>query len=278
MQDIISSKEREVKSLIDSLPSTPSLAIIFVGDNHASKVYVGNKVKKCASLGVNARLFEYPNTVSELDLLAKVKELSGDNSVDGIIVQLPLPDHIDKDKIINAIDPAKDVDGFHPQNIGKIFTRQINETSLVSCTPSGCLYALKKVCHDLKGMKVAMVGSSNIVGRPMAGLLLNEQCTVTIANRHTTELYNITKAADIIICAAGVPNLITEDMIKQDVIILDVGINRVNGKLSGDVDYENCVKKAKFISPVPGGIGRMTVLSLIENTAIAMSNINKSLN
>ncbi|WCL54439.1 bifunctional methylenetetrahydrofolate dehydrogenase/methenyltetrahydrofolate cyclohydrolase FolD [Gimibacter soli] len=253
---------------------TPGLAVVIVGEDPASQVYVKNKVKQTADTGMNSFHFELPADTSEADLLARVEALNADPAVNGILVQLPLPKQIDEAKVIAAIDPAKDVDGFHVVNSGLLAT---GGRGLVPCTPLGCLLMLQDALGDLSGLKAVVVGRSNIVGKPMAQLLLDANCTVTIAHSRTKDLPGEVKAADIVVAAVGRPEMIKGDWIKPGATVIDVGINRIaapekgEGKtrLVGDVAYDEAATVAGRITPVPGGVGPMTIACLLRNTVTA---------
>ncbi|MFM7620213.1 MAG: bifunctional 5,10-methylenetetrahydrofolate dehydrogenase/5,10-methenyltetrahydrofolate cyclohydrolase [Alphaproteobacteria bacterium] len=264
---------QEVSDIKKNFNVTPTLAVILVGNDPASEVYVSNKEKSAHSVGMNSIQFKLASDISENELITKIHELNVDKKVHGILVQLPLPAHIDTRKIIHSIDPCKDVDGFHVINVGKLSIGEIDgkNKAIIPCTPLACLHLLKEVKgKNLAGLKVTVVGSSNIVGRPLVRLLMLESCTVRIANRSTIDLKSECIDADAIIVAAGKPNLISADMVKKSSIIIDVGINRiqVNGvsKLVGDVDFEEVSKVAGHITPVPGGVGPMTISYLLKNT------------
>jgi methylenetetrahydrofolate dehydrogenase (NADP+) / methenyltetrahydrofolate cyclohydrolase len=271
MRQEISEQIKEIKS---KFHVTPSLAVILVGNDPASEVYVGNKEKAAHAVGMNSIQFKLASDISESELILKIKELNEDKKIHGILVQLPLPKHINPRNVIRAIDYRKDVDGFNVINVGKLSVGDVegDDRALVPCTPLGCVYLLKSAKgNDLSGLKTLVVGSSNIVGRPLARLLMIEGCTVTIANRSTKDLKAECLQADVIFSAAGVPNLIKADMVKKDAVIIDVGINRVdagNGKtkLVGDVDFDNVKNIASAITPVPGGVGPMTIAFLLKNT------------
>lgn len=249
----------------------PGLAVVLVGDNPASKVYVGSKKKACEYVGIKSFSYEMPSEVSEKEVLELIATLNKDGSVHGILVQLPLPKHIDEQKILLAIDPKKDVDGFHPMSVGALV---VGAEGFVSCTPAGIIELLKRSNVTIEGKHCVVVGRSNIVGKPISMLLLKEHGTVTICHSRTKELGQIVKQADIIVAAVGVPKLITKDMIKKDAVIIDVGMNRLeNGKLCGDVDYDGCIEKASLITPVPGGVGPMTIAMLMNNCVISASKI-----
>lgn len=263
----------QVSNIKKNFNITPTLAVILVGNDPASEVYVSNKEKSAHSVGMNSIQFKLASDIGESELIAKIQELNNDKKVHGILVQLPLPAHIDTRKIIHAIDHRKDVDGFHVINVGKLSIGEIDgkDKAIIPCTPLACLHLLKEVKgKNLAGLKVTVIGSSNIVGRPLVRLLMLESCTVTVANRSTIDLKNECINADAIIVAAGKPNLITADMVKKSAIVIDVGINRlqVNGvnKLVGDVDFESVSKVAGHITPVPGGVGPMTISYLLKNT------------
>lgn len=264
----------EVVKLKQKFHITPTLAVILVGSDPASEVYVGNKEKAAHSVEMNSMQFKMAHDTSESELIAKIKELNNDEKVHGILVQLPLPKHIDAKKVIHAIDHKKDVDGFNILNVGKLSTGDVNNVdgAIVPCTPLGCIHLLKSVAgNDLSGLKVLVIGTSNIVGRPLARLLMIESCTVTIANRSTKDLKAECKASDVIIVAAGVPNLIKADMVNKHTIIIDVGINRITddagkSRLVGDVDFDGIKGIAAAVTPVPGGVGPMTIAYLLKNT------------
>ncbi len=247
-----------------SYPVMPKLAVILVGDNPASKIYVNNKKKTAEKLGIVSDVINYPATVSENELLEKINELNNDKAVNAILVQLPLPEHIDKTKIINAISPIKDVDGFTPENFGKLLTGE--KPYVYPCTPKGILLLLDKYGIEVDGKHVVIVGRSNIVGKPLAIMLLNRNATVTICHSHTKNLQEITKTADVLISAVG-EKLIEDNMVKINGVVVDVGIFKdETGKTRGDVDFANVSSKTAFITPVPGGVGPMTITSLMLNT------------
>lgn len=264
----------QVEKLKKERNVTPGLAVILVGEDPASAVYVANKKKATVGAGMNSHEFKLPSTTSQEELIAKIEELNQDHNIHGILVQLPLPKHIDSNKIIHAINSKKDVDGFNVVNAGKLAIGQINgpDKAMVPCTPLGCVHLIKEtIGDDLAGKKALVIGSSNIVGRPLSRLLGLEKCTVTVANTATKDLKAHCLQADILISATGVHNLVKEDMVKEGAIVIDVGINRIqleNGKtkLAGDVDFENVVNKVAAITPVPGGVGPMTIAYLLKNT------------
>ncbi len=257
----------EVKKEIDSLKlknnKVPGLTVILIGDFAPSQIYVKNKEKKAKEVGINSEVVRYPKEVSEQEVLKKIKELNGNNAVSGILVQLPLPSQINKEKIINAINPLKDVDGFHPVNVGNLSS---GYHATVPCTPLGCLFLIKKTESNLSGKHAVIIGRSNLNGKPMAQLLLKENCTVTIVHSKTKDLKIECLKADILVAAVGVPNLVKGDWVKKDAIVIDVGINKVDDKIVGDVDFDNVKDKVKAITPVPGGVGPMTIACLLKNT------------
>jgi len=267
--------------LVDSVKEkakklSPTLAVILVGENPASMVYVKHKRIACEKAGVEYKEFKFPDTLTQESLLNKIKELNDDVSINGMIVQLPLPDQINVPEIIRAIDPSKDVDGFHAYNIGKMFLSPEFE-DLPPATPLGIIKLLDYYDIQVRGKEVVVVGHSNNVGKPVSIMLLNRDATVTTCHIHTKDLSSHTKRADILIVAVGKQNLITDDMVKEGVVVVDVGINRKeDGGLCGDVDFEKVSKKASFITPVPGGVGPMTVAALILNTVRATERQNKS--
>lgn len=240
-----------------------TLAVIQVGNNPASTVYVGNKKKACAYVGIRSLAYELPEETTEAELLELVEKLNKDDSVNGILVQLPLPNHIDEDKVIKTIAPEKDVDGFHPESVGRL---SIGQKGFVSCTPAGIIQLLKRSDIEIDGKECVIIGRSNIVGKPMSMLLLRENGTVTICHSHTKDLKEVTKRADILIVAIGKTKFVTADYIKEGAVVIDVGMDRdENGKLCGDVDYADVEPKAGAITPVPGGVGPMTIAMLIHN-------------
>ena len=239
------------------------LAVIQVGNNPASTVYVGNKKKACAYIGIESLAYELPEETTEEELLDLVKELNAKKEVNGILVQLPLPEHIDEDKVIKTISPEKDVDGFHPQSVGAL---SIGQKGFVSCTPAGIIELLKRSGIEIAGQECVVVGRSNIVGKPMALLLLRENGTVTVCHSRTKDLKEVTRRADILVVAIGRAKFVDADYIKEGAVVIDVGMNRdENGKLCGDVDFESAEKKAAAITPVPGGVGPMTIAMLMHN-------------
>ena len=240
-----------------------TLAVILVGDDPASAVYVNNKKKACEYIGIKSLSYELPKETTEEELLELIEKLNNDNCVNGILVQLPVPDHIDENKIIRSISPSKDVDGFHPLNVGALL---IGEKGFVSCTPAGVIQLLKRSGVDIEGKECVVVGRSNIVGKPMGVLLLRENGTVTIAHSRTKDLKSVCKRADILVVAVGRPKMITADYVKEGAVVIDVGIHRMdNGKLCGDVDFDSVEPHVSKITPVPGGVGPMTIAMLMDN-------------
>jgi len=261
----------DVAALKSAHGVTPGLAVVLVGEDPASQVYVRNKGKQTQECGMQSFEHRLPETTSEADILAIVQQLNNDPAVNGILVQLPLPKHVDSNKILNTILPDKDVDGFHPVNVGRL---SIGERALVPCTPVGSVILAKTVQDNLSGMNAVVIGRSNIVGKPVAQLLLQENCTVTIAHSRTRNIGKVVKEADLVIAAVGVPEMVRGNWIKPGAIVIDVGINRVPGengksKLVGDCNYEECARVAGAITPVPGGVGPMTIACLLKNTVEA---------
>jgi methylenetetrahydrofolate dehydrogenase (NADP+)/methenyltetrahydrofolate cyclohydrolase len=247
------------------LDKKPSLTVIQVGENPASEIYVNIKKKTAERIGIVSNIIKYPETISEKELLIKIEELNNDEAVNAVLVQLPLPKHINSKNIIQAISPKKDVDGFHPENVGKLAIGV--EPYAYPCTPKGVLRLLEEYKIELEGKHVVILGRSNIVGRPLAQMALNKNATVTICHSYTKNLSDITKTADILISAVGVKNIIKNGMVKKNSVIVDVGICKdVDCKICGDVDFEKVFEDVSFISPVPGGVGPMTIASLMENT------------
>ena len=255
----------ELKARVDALKEkgkTVGLAVILVGEHPASQVYVRNKGKACDALGIRGDTILLPEQTTQEELEALIEKLNRDENTDGILVQLPLPKHLDEAKALRLIAPEKDVDGFHIENAGKLFTGQ---EGVVACTPKGILAMLKAWNVPLSGKEAVVIGRSNIVGKPVAMLLLNENCTVTLCHSRTADLAAHTRRADILVAAVGKPRFVTADMVKPGAAVVDVGINRVDGKVVGDVDFESVEKVAGYISPVPGGVGKMTICMLMEN-------------
>jgi len=256
-------REKTAK-LISEKGVTPCLAVILVGEDPASQVYVRNKEKACEKIGYKSMAYKLPASTSTDELLELIDKLNKDKEVHGILVQLPLPSHIDEKKVLNFIDPSKDVDGFHPMNVGALC---IGEEGFVSCTPAGIIELLKRSGVEIAGKECVIIGRSNIVGKPMALLMLRENATVTVTHSKTKDLPGVCKRADIVIAAIGKAKAITADYIKEGAVVIDVGINRneETGKLCGDVDYENVAPKCSYITPVPGGVGPMTIAMLMKN-------------
>jgi methylenetetrahydrofolate dehydrogenase (NADP+)/methenyltetrahydrofolate cyclohydrolase len=267
----------QLKKEIEQLPESnikPGLAVILIGDDAASQIYVKNKEKFANEIGINSKVLRFDSSIKETDLIQTIHQLNDDKAVHGILVQLPLPRHIDPKKIINEIIPSKDVDGFHPINVGNLSS---GNEALIPCTPYGCYLLLKEIISNFTGMNAVIIGRSSINGKPMAQLLLKENCTVTITHSKTKNLKEICLQADILIASAGNARMVKADWIKKDCIVIDVGINRIeeDGKIKivGDVDFENIKDKAKAITPVPGGVGPMTISCLLNNTIIAYKKI-----
>ncbi|WP_299188021.1 bifunctional 5,10-methylenetetrahydrofolate dehydrogenase/5,10-methenyltetrahydrofolate cyclohydrolase [uncultured Aquimarina sp.] len=267
----------EVQKMKDRGEKVPHLAAVLVGNDGASLTYVGSKVKACERIGFESTLVKMPSTTSEVELLAKIKELNEDSNIDGFIVQLPLPPQIDTQKVLLAVDPDKDVDGFHPMNFGKM---ALDMSTFIPATPFGILELLERYNVDTKGKHTVVIGRSHIVGRPMSILMGRKgwpgNSTVTLTHSHTKNITQIISQADIVISALGVPNFLKAEMVKDDAVIIDVGITRVTDdskergyRIVGDVDFENVSKKASFITPVPGGVGPMTIAMLLKNTLLA---------
>ena len=255
--------KKEISDLKKKSGKTPSLTVILIGDFAPSLIYVKNKEKSAREVGINSEIIRYPKNVSEKDILEKIKELNKNDEISGILVQLPLPDQISKEKVINAINPSKDVDGFNPINVGNLSS---GYDSIVPCTPLGCLLLIKKIESNLAGKHAVIIGRSNLNGKPMAQLLLKENCTVTIVHSKTNDLQNECLKADILVAAVGVPNLIKKDWVKKNAIVIDVGINKVGEKIVGDVNFDELKDNVKAITPVPGGVGPMTIACLLKNT------------
>ena len=255
--------KKEISDLKKKSGKTPSLTVILIGDFAPSLIYVKNKEKSAREVGINSEIIRYPKNVSEKDILEKIEELNKNDEISGILVQLPLPSQISKEKIINAINPSKDVDGFNPINVGNLSS---GYDSIVPCTPLGCLLLIKKIESNLAGKHAVIIGRSNLNGKPMAQLLLKENCTVTIVHSKTNDLQNECLKADILVAAVGVPNLIKKDWVKKNAIVIDVGINKVGEKIVGDVNFDELKDNVKAITPVPGGVGPMTIACLLKNT------------
>ena len=263
-QKVQAKVKTDVEYLKQEKNIVPGLAVIIVGDDPASHAYVKMKAKACENVGFYSITHSMPETISQDEIIATIEMINNNPRIDGILVQLPLPKHIDTEKILEVIDPKKDVDGFHAYNVGRLVT---GLDSFVACTPLGVMKMFEHYHIDLQGQDVCVVGASNIVGKPMASLLLNAEATVTVTHIHTKDLKSHTLKADIVVVGVGVPHLITADMIKEGAIVIDIGINRIaNGTLVGDVDFKNVSPKCSFITPVPGGVGPMTIAMLLSNT------------
>ena len=255
--------KKEITSIKNKTNKAPGLTVILIGDFAPSQIYVRNKEKNLKEVGINSSIIKYPKDVTEAEVLKKIKELNNDKDVSAILVQLPLPNQISKEKIINLIDPSKDVDGFTPVNVGNLAS---GYNAIVPCTPLGCLLLLKKIEKNLSGKHAVIIGRSNLNGKPMAQLLLKENCTVTITHSKTKNLKEECLKADILIAAVGVANLVKKDWVKDGSIIIDVAINKQGDKIVGDVSFEEVKDKVKAITPVPGGVGPMTIACLLKNT------------
>jgi len=264
--------KKEVLQLKSKYNTVPGLTVILIGELAPSKIYVKNKEKSAIEVGLKSEVIRYPETVDEKTVLNKIKELNNDVSVSGILVQLPLPKHINKQKVIETILPSKDVDGFHPMNVGNLSS---GYESSVPCTPLGCYLLIKKIEPNLNGKKAVVVGRSNLNGKPMTQLLLKENCTVTITHSKTKDLKGECLKGDIIIAAVGIPELVKGDWVKKDTIVIDVGINKTEKGIVGDVAFEEVSKVAKAITPVPGGVGPMTIACLLKNTIECFKRIQK---
>ena len=255
--------KNEILEIKKKTNKNPNLTVILIGDFTPSQIYVRNKEKNSTEVGITSNVIKYPKEVKEREVLDKINELNNDKNISGILVQLPLPEQISKEKIINAIDPKKDVDGFNPINVGNLAS---GYKSIVPCTPLGCLLLIKKVEKNLSGKHAVIIGRSNLNGKPMAQLLLKENCTVTVVHSKTNNLQEECLKADILVAAVGVPNLVKKDWVKSSAIIIDVGINKVGDKIVGDVKFEEIKDNIKAITPVPGGVGPMTIACLLKNT------------
>ena len=255
--------KNEILEIKKKINKNPNLTVILIGDFTPSQIYVRNKEKNSTEVGITSNVIKYPKEVKEKEVLDKINELNNDKNISGILVQLPLPEQISKEKIINAIDPKKDVDGFNPINVGNLAS---GYKSIVPCTPLGCLLLIKKVEKNLSGKHAVIIGRSNLNGKPMAQLLLKENCTVTVVHSKTNNLQEECLKADILVAAVGVPNLVKKDWVKSSAIVIDVGINKVGDKIVGDVNFEEIKDNIKAITPVPGGVGPMTIACLLKNT------------
>lgn len=262
-EDIRKEIAERVEKLRAERGVTPGLAVILVGNDPASEIYVNNKGKGCAEVGMVSETIKMPAETSQEALIAKIRELNADERIHGILVQLPLPRHLDENAVLAEIAPEKDVDGFHLLNVGRLMT---GEEGVVACTPKGALKMIKSTGIDLNGKEAVVIGRSNIVGKPMAMLLLRENCTVTMCHSRTKDLAAHTRNADVLVVAIGKARFVTADMVKPGAVVIDVGINRVDGKVVGDVDFDSVSEVAGWITPVPGGVGKMTITMLLENT------------
>ena len=264
--------KEEVSKIKETYPRLPKLVVILVGDNQASQTYVRNKERGCQYIGIESEILRHDASFSEIELLQEINDLNNDDTVDGILVQLPLPQHINEEKVLDAIVLSKDVDGFHPENVAKLF---LGQHSLVPCTPKGMMVLLEEINYDLAGKEVVIVGRSNIVGKPVALLCLQKNATVTIAHSQTKDLKAVCSRADVLIAAIGKPKFFNHEYVKDGAVVLDVGINRdENNKLCGDVDFDDVKDKVSAITPVPGGIGPMTITMLMKNTIEAFYHRN----
>lgn len=264
-EEILGKIKLEIDEMVKSGRRAPGLAVVIVGENPASKVYVNSKIKACNKVGICNKEISLPENVTQEELLQSIKELNEDESIDGILVQLPLPKHLDEEEVCNSISEDKDVDGFKSENLGKVVLGK--EDGMIPCTPQGIMYLLDTIeDFELYGANAVVIGRSNIVGKPISSLLINRGATTTVCNSKTKNIDEVLRKADVIIAALGQPRFLKEDMVKENVVIIDVGINRVDGKLCGDVDFENVSKKASYITPVPGGVGPMTIAMLLTNT------------
>jgi methylenetetrahydrofolate dehydrogenase (NADP+) / methenyltetrahydrofolate cyclohydrolase len=261
----------ELKAQVTGLGVTPGLSVVLVGDHPASRAYVRTKARMAAEVGIRGELIELPDSTTTGELLARIDSLNADCAVHGILVQLPLPGHIDERPVLEAIRPEKDVDGFHPVNVGRLLNSSgKGDDHLVPCTPQGCMMLLEDTLGgELRGARALVLGRSNIVGKPMAALLLGADCTVTIAHSRTRDLPEECRRADVLVAAVGRPEMVRGDWVKPGAVVIDVGINRVDGELVGDVAFEEAVEVARAITPVPGGVGPMTVACLLRNTLLA---------
>ena len=261
--DLRNELKDEVSVLKKKYNKVPGLTVILIGDMTPSQIYVRNKEKSANEVGLKSEVIKYPDTIEEKIVLEKIIELNNDNSVSGILVQLPLPKHINKQKVIETIEPSKDVDGFHPMNVGNLSS---GYESSVPCTPLGCYLLIKKIEPNLSGKKAVVIGRSNLNGKPMTQLLLKENCTVTVTHSKTKDLKSECLKADIIVAAVGIPELVRGDWVKKDTIVIDVGINKTDNGIVGDVAFDEVSKNAKALTPVPGGVGPMTIACLLKNT------------
>ncbi len=266
-EEILENLRRDISEYKEKTGKVPGLAVIILGNNAASKIYVKSKIRACEKTGILSREIILDENISEEELINEIEKLNNDKNINGILVQLPLPSHINEKKICEAISVKKDVDGFKAENLGKIMLG--DDDGFISCTPQGIIYLIDQLNMDLHGKNVVVVGRSNIVGKPVASLLINKGATTTVCNSRTKDLAGILKKADIIVIAIGKAKFLTKDMVKEGAVVIDVGINRVDGKIYGDVDYENVKDIVSHITPVPGGVGPMTIAMLLKNTVKA---------
>ena len=274
-EKVLKEIEKEHSELEKKVGRKAGLAVIIVGENPASQIYVRNKIRACERVGFHSETIRLDEHITEENLLLEIEKLNNDNNIDGILVQLPIPKHINELKVINAISAEKDVDGFHTTNIGKMMIG--DETGFLPCTPAGVVHMFEEYNIDLEGKDVLVIGQSNIVGKPMTLLLIKKRATVQVCNSKTKNLSEKLQKSDVVVAAAGSPKLVKASDVKEGVVVIDVGINRVDGKLCGDVDFDEVSKKASFITPVPGGVGPMTIAMLIKNTLKSYKQkINKS--
>ena len=266
-EEILENLRRDISEYKEKTGKVPGLAVIILGNNAASKIYVKSKIRACEKTGILSREIILDENISEEELINEIEKLNNDKNINGILVQLPLPPHINEKKICEAISVKKDVDGFKAENLGKIMLG--DDDGFISCTPQGIIYLIDQLNMDLHGKNVVVVGRSNIVGKPVASLLINKGATTTVCNSRTKDLAGILKKADIIVIAIGKAKFLTKDMVKEGAVVIDVGINRVDGKICGDVDYENVKDIVSHITPVPGGVGPMTIAMLLKNTVKA---------
>ncbi len=263
-EEILESLRKDISEYKEKIGKVPGLAVIILGNNAASKIYVKSKIKACEKTGILSREIILDENISEEELINEIEKLNNDKNINGILVQLPLPSHINEKKICEAINVKKDVDGFKAENLGKIMLG--DDDGFISCTPQGIIYLIDQLNMDLNGKNVVVVGRSNIVGKPVASLLINKGATTTVCNSKTKDLAGILRKADIIVIAIGKAKFLTKDMVKEGAVVIDVGINRVDGKIYGDVDFENVKDIVSHITPVPGGVGPMTIAMLLKNT------------
>lgn len=266
-EEILENLRRDISEYKEKTGKVPGLAVIILGNNAASKIYVKSKIRACEKTGILSKEIILDENISEEELINEIEKLNNDKNINGILVQLPLPPHINEKKICEAISVKKDVDGFKAENLGKIMLG--DDDGFISCTPQGIIYLIDQLNMDLHGKNVVVVGRSNIVGKPVASLLINKGATTTVCNSKTKDLAGILRKADIIVIAIGKAKFLTKDMVKEGAVVIDVGINRVDGKICGDVDYENVKDIVSHITPVPGGVGPMTIAMLLKNTVKA---------